>query len=259
MLRKIPPLQRGKVLMTTREVPKHIRKPPYALNKTGWAIESWKAPWAVYDLDSKELKSLRKACRLAARSLNFAESLAKVGVTTEEIDARVHEFICNQGAYPSPLGYLRFPKSICTSVNEVMCHGIPDDRKLMNGDIVNLDVSCYFEGMHGDTSLTVMVGDAVDSEARALVDFTQRCLSECIAMCKPGVPLYAIGDLVSKMCEESRGRYSTNRFFVGHGIGPLFHMQPLIYHFHQETDANQGRVMSKGMAFTIEPIIVEGE
>jgi len=241
---------KGNVTRRKVLVPRSISLPPYALDGRAPPVET--APLARYDLRSKEIQALRKACAIAAEGREYAASFVKPGVTTEEIDEKVTEFfIGNKQVYPSPVNYLGFPKSLCTSVNEVMLHGIPDDRPLEEGDIVSLDVSCYVDGVHGDTCTSVACGN-VDSFAENLLNDGKSCFEQSIGLCGPGVPISRIGEFTEKWCIKHG--YSVNREFVGHGIGPLFHMKPLVYHCANK----QPEIMQPGMVFTIEPIIVEG-
>ncbi|XP_040213686.1 methionine aminopeptidase 1D, mitochondrial isoform X2 [Rana temporaria] len=180
-----------------------------------------------------------------------AHPVPEVGMTTEEIDAFVHENIISRNAYPSPLGYGGFPKSVCTSVNNVVCHGIPDSRPLEDGDIINIDVTVYSGGYHGDTSETFLVGN-VDEDGKKLVGTARRCRDEAIAACKPGAPFSVIGNTISRIAEENKLQVCPQ--FIGHGIGSFFHGHPEIWH-HANVNHME---MEEGMAFTIEPIIMEG-
>ncbi|KAM4697469.1 methionine aminopeptidase 1D, mitochondrial isoform 3-T3 [Rhinophrynus dorsalis] len=180
-----------------------------------------------------------------------AHPVPQVGMTTEAVDALVHENIIIHNAYPSPLGYGGFPKSVCTSVNNVVCHGIPDSRPLQDGDIINIDVTVYFQGYHGDTSETFLVGN-VDKRGQVLVDVARRCRDEAIAQCLPGAPLSVIGNTISRIAREND--FQVCPYFVGHGIGSFFHGHPEIWH-HENDNCLR---MEEGMAFTIEPIIMEG-
>ncbi|XP_053326477.1 methionine aminopeptidase 1D, mitochondrial isoform X2 [Spea bombifrons] len=198
-----------------------------------------------------QIQGLRHACQLARHILLMAGKSLKVGMTTEEIDSFVHQQIISHDAYPSPLGYGGFPKSVCTSVNNVVCHGIPDSRPLQDGDIINIDVTVYSGGFHGDTSETFLVGN-VDAAGRKLVEIARRCRDEAIAKCRPGAPVSAIGNTISRIAEENDLRVCPH--FVGHGIGSFFHGHPEIWHHANDNDL----LMEEGMAFTIEPIIMEG-
>ncbi|XP_028605509.1 methionine aminopeptidase 1D, mitochondrial isoform X3 [Podarcis muralis] len=180
-----------------------------------------------------------------------AHPVPKVGMTTEEIDCLVHHEIIRQDAYPSPLGYGNFPKSVCTSVNNVACHGIPDSRPLQDGDIINIDVTVYFNGYHGDTSETILVGN-VDESGQKLVEVARKCRDEAIAACRPGAPFSVIGNTISHIARQNDLRVCP--YFVGHGIGSYFHGHPEVWHHENESDL----LMQEGMAFTIEPILMEG-
>lgn len=216
--------------------------------------QTWEAPYSNYKMDSLEFKKIRKACDIARDALDYAVSLTKPGVTTEYIDTLTHEYIVKKlRAYPSPLNFRGFPKSICTSVNEVICHGIPDDREILRGDIVNVDVSCYFDGFHGDTSRMVVIDENfADEESKKLVKVTQHILDTCIKSVGPGVPFTKVADIVESICEQHG--YTTNQDFCGHGIGEFIHMRPLILHHR---NSNPG-AFYPGLVFTIEPIICEG-
>ncbi|GIL60935.1 hypothetical protein Vafri_15742 [Volvox africanus] len=240
-----PPLKPGKVAPRL-SVPAHIRKPPYA-DKGDFP------PWAdrsqVHGEEGK--RRMRASGRLAARVLEFAGSLVRPGVTTDEIDKAVHNMIIENGAYPSPLNYGKFPKSVCTSVNECVCHGIPDDRPLEEGDIVNIDVTVYLDGYHGDTSRMFFVGE-VDAAARDLVEVTKQCLDAAIKNCGPGVPYNVIGKTIQNIADKHK--YGVIRDYVGHGVGQAFHSHPTIFHYKN----SQSGVMQLGETFTIEPMIVQG-
>lgn len=174
----------------------------------------------------------------------------KPGVTTDAIDKLVHDEIIRLGAYPSPLGYYGFPKSVCTSVNNVVCHGVPDMRPLEDGDIINIDVTVYVDGYHGDCSGTFLCGNVSDKYKR-LVTCTREALDNAIAICKPGVQLKRIGEEVQKVAE--RESYGVVPGFTGHGIGADMHMAPHIFHYKN----NYPGVMMPGMVFTIEPMLNE--
>ncbi|CAI8595646.1 unnamed protein product [Vicia faba] len=243
--RKGPSLRRGEV-SPPLSVPDHIPKPPYVGSNILPEIASeHQIP------DSDGIAKMRAACELAARVLNFAGTLVKPSVTTNEIDKAVHRMIIDAGAYPSPLGYGGFPKSVCTSVNECMCHGIPDSRQLQNGDIINIDVTVYLNGYHGDTSRTFLCGEVSDA-LKNLVKVTEECLERGIGVCKDGAPFKKIGKIISKHAEKYG--YSVVERFVGHGVGTVFHSEPLI--FHQRND--EGGCMVEGQTFTIEPILTMG-
>lgn len=238
---------RGVVLPNgARSVPEGIARPSYAA--TGEPPADSRR-WQIHD--AAGIEKMRRAGALAGAALEEAERCVGVGVTTDEIDAHVHDWIVSQGAYPSPFGYAGFVASCCISVNEVICHGIPDTRPLEDGDIVNVDVSAFFGGVHGDTSKTLAVGN-VDAESTRLVAAAQRALDDSIALCKPGTRFAAIGDAIMDVCDAEG--YTSNEAFCGHGIGTEFHMMPFIYHFRND---NPG-IMEEGMTFTIEPMVCEG-
>ncbi|NXC75257.1 MAP12 aminopeptidase, partial [Anhinga anhinga] len=172
-------------------VPKHIKKPDYV---TTGIVPDWGDDIEIKNED--QIQGLRQACQLARHVLLLAGKGLKVGMTTEEIDSIVHHEIIRQNAYPSPLGYGGFPKSVCTSVNNVVCHGIPDSRPLQDGDIINIDVTVYYNGYHGDTSETFLVGN-VDRTGQKLVEVARKCRDEAIAACRPGAPFSVIGNTIS--------------------------------------------------------------
>jgi methionyl aminopeptidase len=201
---------------------------------------------------AEELVRMRRACAAAARVLRVAGEAVRAGITTDGIDELAHAEIVRLGGYPSPLNYRGFPKSICTSVNEVICHGIPDSRPLEDGDIVNLDVTVYLDGMHGDCSATFLVGE-VDAEGRRLVQVARECLHEGIAAVRPGRPISDIGRAIE--AHASQHGYGVVRSYCGHGIGDTFHTSLQIPHHY---DPSLRRQMAPGMTFTVEPMITEG-
>jgi len=199
---------------------------------------------------------MRDSCAAARDLLSFACEQVQPGMTTDELDRIVHErCVAVQRVYPSPLWYNSFPKSLCTSINEVVCHGIPDmDAVIAAGDLVKLDVSVFVAGYHGDTCRTVIAGgaQATDDAGRRLVATTREALNSAIALCGPGVRVAAIGEHIQPMLEAAG--YSPVREYAGHGIGTFFHTEPLVFHHRNASPA----VMRPGMTFTIEPIVVEG-
>lgn len=243
--RKGPPLRRGKV-SPRLPVPDHIPKPPYVGSDILPEIAS---EYQIHD--SEGIAKMRAACELAARVLNFAGTLVRPSMTTNEIDKAVHQMIIDAGAYPSPLGYGAFPKSVCTSVNECMCHGIPDSRQLQNGDIINIDVTVYLNGYHGDTSRTFYCGKVSDA-MKNLVKVSEECMEKAIAVCKDGAPFKKIGKRISEHAEKYG--YGVVERFVGHGVGTVFHSEPIILHHRN----NEGGCMVEGQTFTIEPILTMG-
>jgi methionyl aminopeptidase len=200
-----------------------------------------------------DLVEMRKACKLASRTLVEAAKLITPGVTTNEINRFVHDYTIKHNATPAPLGYRGYPKSVCTSVNEVICHGIPSDRKLHDGDIINVDVTSILNGWHGDVSATFYVGNVSD-EARKLVEVTRECLKKGIEKVKPKTRLGDIGAVIQQYA-ESNG-FSVVQDFVGHGIGRNFHEGPQVLHFGK---AGRGQRLVQGMTFTIEPMINQGD
>jgi methionyl aminopeptidase len=200
----------------------------------------------------EEIAGLRRACQEAVAVLDCLIAMVRPGLTTDELDARAYAECERRGVYPSPLNYDGYPKSICTSVNEVICHGIPDRRPLLAGDILNIDVTVYCDGMHGDCSATVCVGD-VNPVSRRLVEGARRCLETGVGAVRPGRPFSDIGLAIEGLA-QSLG-YSVVRQFVGHGIGPLFHTGLQVLHHFSPA---QTRLMEPGMVFTIEPMINAG-
>ncbi|XP_037486944.1 methionine aminopeptidase 1B, chloroplastic-like [Triticum dicoccoides] len=244
-LKKREPLTHGTV-SAPLPVPGHIPRPPYVGSNKMPEISSERQ---MQDKDT--IVHMKAACELAARVLQNAGKLVKPSVTTDEIDKAVHKMIIDAGAYPSPLGYGGFPKSVCTSVNECMCHGIPDSRELKDGDIINIDVTVYLNGFHGDTSKTFFCGE-VDEAAKRLVKVTEECMLRGISSCKHGVSFKKIGRRISEHAE--RNGFGVVEQFVGHGVGRVFHSQPIIYHQRN----NMPGQMVEGQTFTIEPILTMG-
>lgn len=202
---------------------------------------------------AREIELMRAAGRLAAQTLDMIEAYIKPGVSTLELNDICHDFIVSHGAYPAPLNYKGFPKSVCTSRNEVVCHGIPSkDDILREGDILNIDVTALKDGYHGDTNRTFYVGgvDKVRPEIRELVEFTRSITLEAIGIVKPGLRVGDIGHLI-QTAAEARG-YGVVREFTGHGLGREFHEDPQIPHFGVP---HTGPKLRKGMTFTIEPMI----
>ena len=229
-----------------RYVPDHIVKPSYAADGRvdRWAESRVKTPDVI--------ERMRRACAAAAEILTLAGEIVRPGVTTDEIDVFVHDATIERGGYPSPLNYHGYPKSVCTSVNEIICHGIPDSRPLEDGDIVNLDVTAYIEGVHGDTNATFFVGN-VDEESRNLVRVTEECLWHGIEAVKPGRPLSDIGKAIENHAKKHR--LGVVRSFIGHGIGEQFHTDVQVLHYYDE---RASMIMRPGMTFTIEPMITLG-
>jgi methionyl aminopeptidase len=239
-------------LSPRRQVPAHIPRPDYALDRHGRpTFRDTAAP-----KDAETIERMRVAGRAAAEVLQVVGAAVRPGVTTDELDAIVHEECIRRGGYPSPLNYggsvMPFPKSVCTSVNEVICHGIPDSTVLADGDIVNCDVTIYLNGVHGDTNATFLVGD-VDEDSRRLVEVTRDCLDVGIAAARPGNRIRDIGRAIQDHAEGLG--YGVVRAFVGHGIGQSFHSDPQVFHYDNPTARTK---IEPGMTFTIEPMITMG-
>ena len=239
-----------------RAVPATIRKPDYATHLAGVSESEQKdratnTAIRIYgprDLDGED--GLRHACRMGREVLDEAGKALRPGVTTDEIDRVVHEASIERDCYPSPLNYYNFPKSVCTSVNEVICHGIPDYREIQDGDIVNIDVTTYNKGgYHGDLNETFCVG-RVDAEGRKLVQTAFECLASALALVRPGTLYRDLGTTIHRVA-QSNG-CSVVRTYCGHGIGSLFHTAPNVPHYHKNKAKG---TMKVGHVFTVEPMI----
>lgn len=200
-----------------------------------------------------DFKSMRAAGRLAAETLDYITPYVVPGAVTEDIDKLCDEFIRSHSAIPAPLGYRGYPKSTCISINHVVCHGIPDERKFKEGDIVNIDVTPILNGWHGDTSRMYYVGKP-SVKAKRLVEVTYECLMRALDIVKPGVRLGDIGHVIQEYAEGQR--FSVVRDFCGHGLGTVFHEPPNVMHFGQK---GQGEVLDEGVFLTIEPMINAGK
>ncbi|HEY0119614.1 MAG TPA: type I methionyl aminopeptidase [Cellulomonas sp.] len=237
------PLVPGRV-SARRPVPASIARPEYVDRPAP-------RPWTGPDVfDDATVAAIRVASTIAAQALVEVGKAVLPGVTTDELDAVGHRFLVDAGAYPSTLGYRGFPKSLCTSVNEVICHGIPDSTVLEDGDIVNIDITAYIGGVHGDTNATFLVGD-VDEESRLLVERTQEALARGIKAVAPGRQINVIGRVIEKYA--SRFGYGVVREYTGHGVGPAFHTGLVVPHYDAAPD--YATVMEPGMVFTIEPML----
>ena len=241
-----PPVRPG-LVSPRRVVPAEISKPPYAL--TGDPGASTSSLVRTPD----EIDRMRRAGSIAAEVLLKAGSCVSPGVKTDDIDEVVHEAILAFGAYPSPLNYRGFPKSVCTSVNEIICHGIPDSRPLEEGDIINIDVTVYFEGVHGDTSVTFPVGKISDQD-RNLINETRIATELGIAEVRPGRPVNVIGRAIER--HAKRNGLGVVKEFIGHGVGTEFHSSLHIPHYY---DPNASTQMVPGMTFTVEPMLTLGD
>ena len=202
--------------------------------------------------DAAAFDAMRRAGRLAAETLDYVTPHVEPGITTGELDKLCHDYIVSHEAIPAPLGYRGFPRSICTSINHVVCHGIPGDRKLLDGDIINIDVTTIVDGWHGDTSRMFYVGK-VGIKAQRLVDITYDSMMRGIESVKPGAHLGDIGQAIQTFAEGAR--FSVVRDFCGHGIGRVFHDSPSVLHFGRK---GMGPALKEGMFFTVEPMINAG-
>ena len=200
-----------------------------------------------------QIEKIRAAGKIAANAIELVGQNAKPGITTDELDIIAHEYMISQGAYPSTLGYRGFPKSCCTSLNEVICHGIPDNTVLQEGDILNVDITAYKDGFHGDSNKTFLIGE-VSNEVSDLVSRTKEALDRAIAVCMPGRPINVIGRTIESYAK--RFNYGVVRDFTGHGIGEAFHSGLVIPHF--DAAPNYFNAMEVGMVFTIEPMLTLG-
>ncbi|WP_241480278.1 type I methionyl aminopeptidase [Nocardiopsis halotolerans] len=239
------PLVPGRI-SPQRSVPSHIVRPEYVGRKHP-------AEGILGDVQTPEtIERIREAGRIAARALEEVGRHVEPGVTTDELDRVGHEFLLDHGAYPSPLGYRGYPKSLCSSLNEVICHGIPDDTVVSDGDIVNIDITAYKDGVHGDTNATFLAGN-VTEEHRLLVERTREALTRAIRACRPGRQINVIGRVIESYAK--RFGYGVVRDFTGHGVGPEFHSGLVVPHYD---DPRADTVMEPGMTFTIEPMITLG-
>ncbi|MFL0460903.1 type I methionyl aminopeptidase [Kytococcus sedentarius] len=238
-----PPLTPGHVA-PRREVPASIERPEYVDRPAP-------APFTGSEVkDAETIEKMRIACRIAAQAREEVGRAVAPGVTTDELDRIGHEFLLDHGAYPSTLGYRGYPKSLCSSVNEVICHGIPDDRELADGDIVNIDITAFIHGVHGDTNATFLAGD-VDEDSRLLVERTLEATLRGIKAAKPGREVNVIGRVIEMYA--SRFGYGVVRDYTGHGIGTHFHSGLIIPHY--DAAPAYSDVIQPGMTFTVEPML----
>jgi methionyl aminopeptidase len=239
------PLQPGK-LSPRRSVPGTIARPEYVDKSTPErdTSDGVRTPEVI--------EAMRVASRIAAQALQEGGKAVQPGVTTDEVDAVVHEFLCDHGAYPSTLGYRNFPKSCCTSLNEVICHGIPDSTVIQDGDICNIDVTAFVYGVHGDTNATFLAGE-VSEDAMLLVERTHEATMRAIKAVRPGRQLNVIGRVIEAYAK--RFGYGVVRDFTGHGVGPYFHGAPTVLHYEEPAITTE---IKAGMTFTIEPMITLG-
>ena len=230
-----------------RHVPERIERPEYMFHS---------GPERVTASDVKDaatIRRIREAGRIAAGALEAVGAAVAPGVTTDELDRVGHDFLVAHGAYPSCLGYMGFPKSLCTSINEVICHGIPDDRPLQDGAIVNVDITAYKDGVHGDTCAMFEVG-AVDEESHLLVERTRNAMMRGIKAVGPGRQINVIGRVIEAYAK--RFHYGVVRDYTGHGVGEAFHSGLVVPHYDAAPQYNT--VMEPGMVFTIEPMLTLG-
>lgn len=252
------PLRAAPVSMPMRSVPKRIPAPDYAGDPRGiprGEEEFNESSCALVALDEAGAAGMRKVCRLGREVLDIAVRAARPGVTTEEIDAVVHRACMERDSYPSPLNYYGFPKSCCTSVNEVICHGIPDARPLEDGDILNIDITLFHGGYHGDLNETHIVGGGGSKEARNLIRSAHDSMWAAIDMVKPGVMFREFGGVIEKLA-KSRG-HSVVKSYCGHGIGKdLFHCPPNVPHYKKNKAVG---VVREGLCWTLEPMLAVGD
>ncbi|HSY15221.1 MAG TPA: type I methionyl aminopeptidase [Jatrophihabitantaceae bacterium] len=233
-----------------REVPASIAMPHYVGLAEGSSTPADLDDPMVKDADT--IARMRIAGRIAADAIVEVSRHVAPGVTTDELDRIGHEFMLDHGAYPSTLGYKGFPKSLCTSVNEVICHGIPDARRLLDGDIVKIDVTAFKDGVHGDTCATFYAGTPSD-EVRELGERTREALLRGIRAVAPGRPISVIGRVIESYAK--RFGYGVVRDYTGHGVGPSFHTKPTILHYDEPRATT---IIEPGMTFTIEPMLTLG-
>lgn len=237
------PVTPGKV-GPRRSVPASIARPEYVDKAT-----VQEAVGEPYVQTPDTIEAMRESAQIAANALQVAGAAVAPGVTTDEIDRIAHEYMCDHGAYPSTLGYRGYPKSVCVSRNEIVCHGIPDSSLIQEGDIVNIDVTAYKNGVHGDTNATFLAGE-VSEEHRLLVERTHEAMMRGIRAAKPGREVNVIGRVIESYAK--RFGYSVVRDFTGHGVGPTFHNGLIILHYDSTTYRD---VLEPGMTLTIEPML----
>ena len=230
------------------KVPRSISRPEYLFHD---------GPEVVTASDIKDeetIEKIRVAGRIAADAMYAAGAAVAPGVTTDQLDRIAHDYMCDHGAYPSCLDYMGFPKSICTSINEVICHGIPDSTVLREGDFINLDVTAYKDGVHGDTNAMFMVGE-VDEESRLLAERTKNAMMRGIKAVKPGRQINIIGCVIESYAK--RFQYGVVEDFTGHGVGEAFHSGLIVPHY--DAAPSYATLMEPGMVFTIEPMLTLGD
>ncbi|POS82643.1 putative methionine aminopeptidase, partial [Erysiphe pulchra] len=242
-------------LSERRNVPKSINYPDYSDDGMPYSEMTISGRTKIAILDKKGQEAMRRVCRLGREVLDIAAAAAKPGVTTDYIDEIVHKACIERNSYPSPLNYRHFPKSVCTSPNEVICHGIPDQRVLVDGDILNIDVTLFHDGYHGDLNETYYIGDKAktDPDSVRVVETSRECLNRAITLVKPGVLFREFGDVIEKHAKSQK--CSVIKTYCGHGINTLFHCSPNIPHYAKNKAVGSAK---EGMCFTIEPMIALG-
>ncbi|CBZ53063.1 putative methionine aminopeptidase [Neospora caninum Liverpool] len=240
-------------VLPAHPIPASIPRPPYASSSRGQTDRGFHTSDAPGEIQTPEaLEKIRAAAAVAANALKLGLDAAREGVTTEDLDKIVHEYIVSVGAYPAAVNFHNFPKAVCASVNEAVCHGIPDLRPLQDGDIVTLDCTAYVDGFFGDCAGTAMVGNVSEAH-RNLVETSKECLDAAVKLLHPGLPIREVGRCVAELAQK-RG-FSVVREFCGHFIGRKMHLPPLISHVYPNDTQGVFRV---GQTFTIEPILCEG-
>jgi len=234
------------ILSPPRPVPVDIARPEYVGRRRPTPFNGSEVK------DDETIDRMRRAGKIAAQALVVAGQAVRPGITTDELDQIGHEFLIAHGAYPSTLGYRGYPKSMCTSLNEVICHGIPDSTVINDGDIVNIDITAYIDGVHGDTNATFLAG-AVDTESRLLVERTHEAMMRGVKAVAPGRRINVIGRVIEAYAK--RFHYGVVRDFTGHGIGTAFHSGLIVPHYD---DPAASLEMVPGMTFTIEPMLTLG-
>ncbi|KAF1816866.1 putative methionine aminopeptidase, type I [Eremomyces bilateralis CBS 781.70] len=242
-------------LSATRQLPDSIRRPDYAKDGIPRSEQSPVTRNKLKILSKEEQEGMRKVCRLAREVLDIAAAAAKPGVTTDYIDEIVHKACIERNSYPSPLNYCHFPKSVCTSPNEIICHGIPDNRVLVDGDILNIDVTLYHGGFHGDLNETYYIGSRAraDPDSVRVVETARECLDKSIELVKPGMLFRDPGNVIEKHAKSRN--CGVIRTYCGHGINQLFHCAPNVPHYAKSKAVGTAK---PGMCFTIEPMISLG-
>ncbi|KAJ7156057.1 peptidase M24, structural domain-containing protein [Mycena crocata] len=236
-------------LSPKRKIPEHIQLPDYVTDGVPKSeVRAMGQPPTI--LDGEAIEKMRTVCRMGREILDLAAAAVRPGITTDEIDEIVHNATIERNAYPSPLNYREFPKSVCLSINEVICHGIPDQTKLKEGDIINIDVSVYYQGYHADLNATYPVGK-IDDESAKLIRTTRECLDKAIALCKPGALIRDLGKVIEPHARANG--CSVVRTYGGHGINTLFHGPP--NNVPQYAKNKAIGTLKPGMVLTIEPMI----